>query len=283
MGNEYGPLPSPAMAESAIFIPDGNRYVPTGLARGGWSDDAQHGGPPCGLLAHVIESVPTDHPMQTVRITVDLIRPVPMTPVTATTRIARHGRRIQLVAATIEADGVEVALARALRIRVDDVALPAAPDADWTGAPPPEELEALDLSHWHHEDPPLTRYHVDAIAVRSQAASFVQMGRGLSWVRLLYPVVAGTPNSPLVKVAAISDLGNGNSMTLDPSAYLYVNPDLTLHTHRLPTGEWIGMDSLALQHSTGIGLADTLLFDATGPFGRVTQSQLIEKLAPPEL
>jgi hypothetical protein len=269
------------MADDAIFLPDGDTYVPTGLARGGWSDDAQHGGPPGGLLAHVIESVPTDRPMQTVRLTVDLIREIPMAPVTVSTQILRHGRRIQLVAAVMEADGVEVALARALRIRVGDVDLPEPPRGDWTGAPPPEELEILDLSHWHQEDPPLARYYVDAIEVRSQAASFLQMGRGLSWVRLRYPVVADIPNSPLVKVAALSDLGNGNSMTLDPSAYLYINPDITLHVHRLPTDDWIGMDSLALQHTTGIGLADTLLFDTVGPFGRVTQSQLIEKQRPP--
>ena len=89
------------------------------------------------LLAHVIESVPTDHPMQTVRITFDLIRPVPMAPVTVATRIARHGRRIQLVAATMEAEGVEVALARALRIRIGDVELPEPPRSDWVGPPRP--------------------------------------------------------------------------------------------------------------------------------------------------
>ncbi|MGA9598596.1 MAG: thioesterase family protein [Acidimicrobiia bacterium] len=265
------------MVDGAIFIPDGNKYVPTGLARGGWSDDAQHGGPPCGLLAHVIESVPTDHPMQTVRITVDLIRPVPMAPVTVATSIVRHGRRIQLVAATIEADGVEVALARALRIRIGEVALPEPPGTTWVAPLLPEELAVLDIPHWHEEEHPLTRYYVDAIEIRSVGDSFVQMGRGVSWIRLRYPVVAGTPNSPLVRVAAVADLGNGNSMALDPVHYLYVNPELTLHLHRLPTEDWVGMDSLALQHPTGIGLADTLLFDTTGPFGRVTQSQLIEK------
>ena len=243
----------------------------------GWSDDAQHGGPPCGLLAHVIESVPTDHPMQTVRITFDLIRPVPMAPVTVATRIARHGRRIQLVAATMEAEGVEVALARALRIRIGDVELPEPPRSDWVGPPPPEELGVLDIPHWHEEERPLTRYYVDAIEIRSVGDSFVKMGRGVSWIRIRYPMVAGTPNSPLVQVAAVADLGNGNSMALDPAHYLYVNPDVTLHVHRIPTNEWVGMDSLALQHPTGIGLADTLLFDTSGPFGRVTQSQLIEK------
>lgn len=265
------------MSDGAIYIPDGDHYVPTGLARGGWSDDAQHGGPPCGLLAHAIESVPTDHPMQTVRITFDLIRPVPMGPLTVSTRIARPGRRVQLVAATIEAGGVEVALARALRIRVGDVELPERGDGEWLAPPSPEELKVMDFPHWLPEAQPLTRYHVDAIEIRSVGDSFLQMGRGVSWVRLRYPVVAGTLNTPLVHVAALADLGNGNSMALDAVHYLYVNPDVTLHLHRLPTSEWVGMDSLAHQHATGIGLADTLLFDATGPFGRSTQAQLIEK------
>ena len=141
-------------------------------------------------------------------------------------------------------------------------------------------MGVLDIPHWHEEERPLTRYYVDAIEIRSVGDSFVKMGRGVSWIRIRYPMVAGTPNSPLVQVAAVADLGNGNSMALDPAHYLYVNPDVTLHVHRIPTNEWVGMDSLALQHATGIGLADTLLFDATGPFGRVTQSQLIEKTRP---
>ena len=64
---------------------------------------------------------------------------------------------------------------------------------------------------------------------------------------------------------------------LDPEAYLYVNPDITLYAHRLPHGEWVGMKSAAHQHRSGIGIADTRVFDEQGPIGRINQAQLLDK------
>jgi hypothetical protein len=39
----------------AIFLRDGERFVPTDLARGPWTPQAQHGGAPAALLAYAIE------------------------------------------------------------------------------------------------------------------------------------------------------------------------------------------------------------------------------------
>ena len=46
-------MPTPA----AVFHRDGDLFVPTELARGPWSADAQHGGAPAALLARAIELV----------------------------------------------------------------------------------------------------------------------------------------------------------------------------------------------------------------------------------
>ena len=99
----------------------------------------------------------------------------------------------------------------------------------------------------------------------------------MSWIRLLFPVVAGAPVTPLVRTAALADVSNGNAMALDPSTYLFVNPDVTLYLHRQLEGEWLGMDSVAQQHRRGIGMTDTMLFDEEGPIGRVNQAQLLER------
>jgi hypothetical protein len=80
-----------------------------------------------------------------------------------------------------------------------------------------------------------------------------------------------------VRLATVADMSNGNSQALDPSAYIYVNPDITLYAHRLPMGDWIGMKSAAHQHESGIGLADTRVFDEHGPIGRINQAQLLDK------
>lgn len=258
----------------ALFVPEDDHYLPTELTRTGWVADAQHGGPPCGLLAHVIEQTPTDRAMQVVRITFDLMRAVPLTPLASATRVVRAGRRIQMIVASLLSEGTEVARGTALRIRVGGVSLPERPTEPWRQPPPPESLPPAEWSAWEGGGE-LTRFHRHAIDIRTVDNSFWSPGRGVSWVRLLYPVVAGHAVSPLVRAAALADVANGNSMALDPREFLFVNPDVNLYLHRELVGEWLGMDSVAYQHDSGIGLTDTLLFDERGPLGRVNQAQLL--------
>ena len=68
--------------------------------------------------------------------------------------------------------------------------------------------------------------------------------------------------------------------SLDGQEWSYVNPDVGLALHRIPDGPWLGMRSIARQHPSGIGFADSLIFDRAGPVGRVGQSQILEPRAP---
>jgi hypothetical protein len=230
-------------------------------------------------LAHVIESTEKSVPMQVVRITFDLLRPVPLSPLTVRAEVIRPGRRIQLVQAIMEADGLEVARAVALRIRTIEVELPE-PPLDWDQPPPPETAQPLEWQQWAAGAEHLSRFYLDAIEILTFENSFYRPGRGVSWFRLRYPVIGDLEPTALVRAATLADLSNGNSMMIDPREFLYVNPDVTLYLHRPSVGEWIGMDSIAYQHATGIGVADSMAFDTTGPFGRVTQGQLIERHHP---
>ena len=214
--------------------------------------------------------------MQTVRITFDLMRAVPLTPLTSTTNVIRAGRRVHLTTASLWSGDVEVARATALRIRIGEVELPDSPLEPWVPHPAPQRTPLATWASWERGGE-LTRFHRDAVEVRSVDNSFWTPERGLSWIRLLFPVVAGAPVTPLVRTAALADVANGNAMALDPSTYLFVNPDATLYLHRQLKGEWLGMDSVAQQHRTGIGLTDTTLFDEEGPIGRVNQAQLLER------
>lgn len=260
----------------ALFVANGRAFEPTGLTRSYWSASAQHGGPPVGLLARAIEQVPTSIPMQIVRLTADLYRPVPIdTPVHTETRVVRDGRRIQVVDALLLAEGRAVARASALKIRTSEIALPRSP-VPWVAPPGPYEAEAVTWAQSGVAESDLDFFHIHAIEVRTVDGSLFKPGEGLSWVRLAVPVVEGEPTTPFVATATLSDVGNGNAMALDGRAWLYVNPDLSLTLHRLPAGEWLGMRSVAHQHSSGIGVADSQLFDTTGPVGRVAQSQIVE-------
>ena len=260
----------------ALFIKDGDTFRPTGLTRSFWSDEAQHGGPPVGLLGRAIENVPTVIPMQVVRLTVDLFREVPVNlPLTVETEVVRDGRRIQVVDAVIIAAGRKVARASGLKIRTTDLAVPSV-NATWNQPPGPEEAELVSWGRFGFDQTEHERFHSHSIEIRTIGDSFFTPGEGLSWLRLTVPVVDGEETTPFVGTATLSDGGNGNSMALDGREWLYVNPDLNLSLHRLPADEWLGMRSLAHQHPVGIGCADSLLFDSVGPIGRVGQSQILE-------
>ena len=258
----------------ALFVTEGDDLVPTELTRGGWTDDSQHGGPPSGLLARSIELVPTAVPMQVVRFTVDLFRPVPLKPLRVETQTRRDGKRIQVVDAFLKADDIELGRASALKIRVGAIDLPETEAATWVNPVSPEDINVLDWSHYGDKSRP--RFHYDAIEIRSVDDSFISRRPGLSWFRLRYPLVLGEELTPFTRLATVADMANGNSQALDPARWVFINPDINVYCHRLPEGEWIGMHSAAFQHATGIGMTDSWVFDQTGAVGRINQAQLIE-------
>jgi Acyl-CoA thioesterase C-terminal domain/Acyl-CoA thioesterase N-terminal domain len=261
------------MPATALFHRDGDEFVPTELTRGGWTDDTQHGAPPVALLARAIEAVPTLVEMQTTRFTVDLMRPVPLQPLRVTARVSREGKRIQLVDAKLLSGEVELGRATALRIRIGSLDL--SPPWTDTMSCPPDELETLDWrGHFGERD--MARFHYDAVELRTVDQTFLTPGAGESWVRLRVPVVEGEEMTPFLRIATVADIGNGNGQILDPMVHSFVNPDVSLHLHRLPVGEWIGMKSVSYPQAYGIGMADTAIFDRQGSLGRVIQSQILD-------
>ena len=110
--------------DDALFIPDGDRFVPTDLSKGPWDPGAQHGGAPAALLTRAVEAVETPVPMAVARLTVELLRPVPLRPLTVTTTLLRPGRKVQLTEATLLDGDVAVARLTALRLRVVPAPLP---------------------------------------------------------------------------------------------------------------------------------------------------------------
>src|SRR5262249_43100580 len=134
----------------ALFVRDGADYVATELTEGPWNPEHQHGGPVCALLATVIECVPTLVPMRCGRLTGDLMRTVPVAPLRARARVVRAGKRVQVVDAVLEHDGVDVARASALRVRVGStpnaLTLPRRPDESPPRAPEEHKGSALELA-----------------------------------------------------------------------------------------------------------------------------------------
>lgn len=258
----------------ALFIREGDRFAPTDLTMGGWTDDAQHGSPPAGLLGRAVEQLPTPVPMQVVRFTVDLFRAVPLEPLRVETEVRRDGKRLQVVDARLMAGDLELGRASALKLRTTVIDLPIKESSEWVRPVDPEDVEVLQWGGYG--DRTLRRFHYDAVEIRTVDDTFISNRPGLTWFRLKHPLVDGEVVTPFVRLATLSDMANGNSRALDPNRWLFVNPDITLYCHRLPIGEWVGMHSGVQQQATGIGVTDTWLFDQNGALGRINQAQLIE-------
>lgn len=270
----------------ALYVPEGDLMVPTELSRGPWVATAQHGGPPSGLLTRAVEqhrSDPDEDPSTYVisRMTVELLRPVPLTPLRVTSATSRPGRKVQLITASLWAGDhweTEVARAVGLRLLRAPISFPfdvdaSNADADAAVRPP------AGASEGRRPQAPFAgamrpAFHADAVEMRFVRGD-LGAGPGAMWVRLLVPIVTGEEVSPAQRAVTLSDFGNAVGSFLPMTSYTYVNADLTVNLHRMADGEWVCLDSVMRVDVNGIGLASSQLSDHLGPIGRATQSLLI--------
>jgi hypothetical protein len=263
---------TPPRTDPAFYVrASENTYHSTVFTRGPWDARSQHAGPPAALLGYAIEHRSDARPeMRVARIAYDITRPVPIDTLTVTTKVERSGRRTEYVSAELSTyDGVVAMTARALLIRSDAGASPEV-FAGAVQAPPDrlaDETAAFPFDEGYHT----------AINNRYASGSFAEPGPATVWFRMKYPLILGEPIDPLSRVLVAADSGNGVSQVLSPHKYVFVNPELTVHLHRYPVGEWVCLDAASTITGDGIGLADTGLFDATGQIGRGTQSLYVAK------
>jgi hypothetical protein len=266
----------PRVADS-FYEPDGELYVATELTRGPWDPGAQHAGPPAALIGREIERLGGGRmgggegaPAQVGRVTYEILRSVPIAPLRVQAEVVRPGRRVELVHATLEGeDGEALVRARGWRLRTERVSFEA-PERNETLPPGPEEAEPGTFPDTGF-DP---GYH-SAMEYRFVHGGFDELGPAIVWMRMGVPLLPGEEPTPLQRVLVAADSGNGVSVTLDWSRYLFINVDLSVHLHRMPTGEWVCLDAETFPEASGIGMADTRLLDEQGPIGRAAQTLLV--------
>jgi Thioesterase-like superfamily len=255
------------MSTAPVFSVADGRFVASELSRGPWDPNAQHGGAPAALIVRALERLPAPEGLVLARVTYEFVRPAPVGPVEVRASVVRPGKRVQLLEASMLADGVEVVRARGLQIRTADAGAAA---VDGNPPPPgPEHGQPADIRPPHRP-----MFALDAIEI-----VFVAGGWGggpcTAWFRLRSPIVGDETPSPLQRLAAAGDFGNGISATLSWDEYLYINPDLTLYIEREPVGEWICLSSETRIAADGIGIAESVLYDLRGRVGRATQALLV--------
>ncbi|HEX4340127.1 MAG TPA: thioesterase family protein [Polyangiaceae bacterium] len=256
---------------TALFERDGERFVPTTLSRGPWSPNALHGGPPAALMARAVELHEGGETMIVTRLTVELLRPVPLEPLEVRARMIRPGRKVQLVEASLHTATHEVARMTGLRIRQTDVHLPPGlPMAPVTVEPPESGENTARMGEF------LEGFHTHGVEHRFVRGRESNFGPATDWIRLRFPLLADETPSPLVRVCVAADFGNGVSRLL-PGSHTFINPDLTVYLHRYPRGEWVCIDAVSRVEENGIGLAESRLLDRDGTIGRSLQSLIVEE------
>jgi hypothetical protein len=255
----------------AFYLPSGpDRFRATELTRGPWDPGLQHAGPPAALLGRAVERSGDRADLQVARVTFEIARPLPIAELEVATRRLRGGRSVELVEATLSAGEAEVMRATALRVRTAALELP-------EGLTPGPRLPGPEAGRTEPFFPTGQEvgYHT-AMEVRFVAGSFLEPGPATAWMRMRHPLVPGEAPSPLCRVLAAADSGNGVSAALDYQRWRFVNPDLTVYLMRPPAGEWVALEA-ATTAAAGVGLADTVLHDQQGPIGRAAQALFVDR------
>ena len=257
----------------AFYERDGDFLRATELTRGPWDPGAQHAGPPAALLGYALEGLPEAEDFQVGRVTFEILRPVPITPVRVEARVVRPGRRVQMLEAELsDAAGEVLMRARAWRIRRDEVEVPAEALVASEPPLPPERAAGGDFFPTGQEH----GYH-SAMEIRFVSGDFLEPGPATVWLRMRQPLVAGEETTPLQRTLVVADVGNGVSASLDFRRFLFINVDLTVQLERMPAGEWIGIDAVTRPQPSGVGSSDSVLFDRDGRIGRALQTLLISE------
>lgn len=260
---------------AAFFALDGERLVPTVMTRGPWSPGHQHGGPPSAVMARAIERAAGEpETLQLVRFTVDFVRAVPIEPLTVRVDRVRDGRRVRRYDAVLLAGDQPVARASALVVRTESVAPPLLPVE-----PPLRPLpgDAAPFQFPFFRDP--VGYHT-AMETRLARGTFGS-GRAAAWMRPRIPLIQDEALSAIQRVLIAADSGSGVGAVIDPGRFIpFINADLTVALHRLPEGEWMGLETVTTLEPHGIGLTRTSLYDVRGPVGQGLQTLVTGQMGP---
>jgi acyl-coenzyme A thioesterase PaaI-like protein len=256
----------------AFYIPDGDgpdgaeRFVSTPHTRSPWGEDTQHGGPPSALLGRALERLPAGTGRTVARVTVDLLGPVPVGPLTVSARVERPGRSVELVSAELAASGRVVARASAWRF----------PDTPTDASTPPDGVPPGPENGEEQPRPPSWGGgYLEAVEWRWIKGAVLTPGPATVWMRPRVALVAGEPMSPLQRLLACADSASGASAALDPARWGFLNTELSVHLTRPPAGEWVCVDAETTLTGTSTGLAAARLLDTEGLVGRSAQALLV--------
>lgn len=259
------------MTDAYFTTADGRWFSPTDHTRGPWHRDACHAGPPAALMVRAMEALLPNQ--QLARITVEIMRPIPMNGFAVQAEVRRPGRQVGLTEAEILDEDHVIARAFGLHVRELDFPVPTAP------VPRPSLDDAVPGPFPIH-----TAAHDLPTIIGSMECRYDpryspgEGGETLVWLRSTVPILADETPSPFQRICPLADSGNGISWNRYLDEVSFINADTTLWLHRPPIGEWHASHVRSHWQPNGIGAAEASFFDVEGPVGGALQTLL---LAPP--
>jgi hypothetical protein len=195
--------------------------------------------------------------LQLARWSVDMFRAAGMRPSVTKVHRVREGRRLCLVDAVLEQDGVAVARSRALYLQKG--ATP--PGQVWSSepvdlAPPPEVVPLA---------PEVRVYHTDSGGWTDVAEEHQSAERKRTWHLPLY-LVEGEDPSPMQAVATVADVTNMVS-NWGSDGVQFINVDVDLALVRMPRMDGFGLTAEQRFDCDGLAVGSAVVFDRDGAFG----------------
>ncbi|WP_284455495.1 acyl-CoA thioesterase domain-containing protein [Alloalcanivorax xenomutans] len=261
-------------ASDCVFQQQGQHLNPTGLSRGPWSPDAQHGGAPAALIAALAEEALAGEGYQLVRLTLELVRPVPVAPLESTIKVG-GGRTVRRVSVCLQHQGRPVAEGLAVLVLANGIDTGQATDEAPLPAPG-DCQEPVTIPGMSREE----SFHYTAMESRVARGRTDRPGPAAAWLRLTVPLIEDRTTTATAGAVAAADFGNGLSWVLPLDRYLFANTDLTVYLQRPPVSEWVGLDSQTWIEPSGIGLTRSVLHDEQGPIGVAQQNLLVRERRP---
>lgn len=253
---------------------DAGHYRATEHTGGAWNPQEQHVAPVFGLMVHVLQqwgeqrqSDQQSSPLRPVRMSFDILGTLPVGEVSCEVHPLRAGRTVELVEVVLSHGGRAAVRMRAwflAEFSTEDIA-----GSSFEQLDPPESMEPWDAT---------ALWPGGFIASLHGRRRELGEGRGQVWIRSEHEVVEGEEVSELATFCSLLDTANGVAVRADPTEVAFPNLDLTVSFFRIPQGPWVGMDTTASVGATGLGLTHTVLHDADGPVGAMTQSLTVRPL-----
>jgi len=254
------------VSEQPFFIREGGKLRPTPISPGPWSETSLHGRVVIGLLAREIERAHGGDEFMPARLTVDMYRLPDLSPVEVVTRAVREGSRIKVIDAEFFSAGVSMARATCqLLRRTENPAGNVWSPPPW-GAPGPDEAppagaEASLGGMW---------------AVRPIVGAFGSLGERRLWMSEVRELIGGEPLTPFSRVALAADFASPFANAGD-AGLAWINSDVTVYLHRLPTTKWIGFEVVNHHATDGVAIGECWLHDEAGPIGTATVAALAQR------